>query len=65
MLSRFMSVPYLRAWTIAFLTEILIICGLDLFDYPVAAAYFSAIATPTIMIVYLMLFIVGVKQRWW
>jgi uncharacterized membrane protein YtjA (UPF0391 family) len=65
MLHRFLSVPFLRAWVIAFLSEIAIILGLSCNGQAAAAANVSIVATPTIVIVFLVLFVIGIRRRWW
>lgn len=56
-------VPFLRWWTIALLLEIAGILGLSWLGYVDAAADFSAITTPTILVVFIVIFVVGVWRR--
>ena len=65
MLKRYFSVPFLRAWTIALLAEITAWLGLALTGNRDIAANFSAVATPTILIVFIVVFILGMVQRRW
>jgi hypothetical protein len=62
---RYFSVPFLRWWTIAFLTEIVAILGLYVTGHAQAASILSFAGTPIIVLTFLCIFVIGILWKWW
>jgi hypothetical protein len=62
---RYLSVPFLRWWTIAFLVEIVAILGLHVTNHPQAASTLSFVGTPIMVLTFLCIFLLGILWRKW
>jgi hypothetical protein len=62
---RYFSVPFLRWWTIAFLTEIVAIFGLWVTGHPQAAQVLSSFGTPIITLTFVCIFLLGILWKRW
>lgn len=62
---RYLAVPFLRWWTIAFLSEIAAILGLHITGHQQAAHLLSFIGTPIMVLTFVCIFLLGLLWRWW